>query len=316
MKTFGYTLRDKEGALKKGSLQAVDRIDALRQIKDMGCIPVAVTEGKGVVPSARAPWNPATWNRAVWMAAAGVVLIAALSVWLTADKKPAKRPAPVTAAAGTPSRSVRSALPTNQTVKTVRPAPKPVPVPSAVGTPTRGVRDETALPRPAVASEKRPHQTPAPKPVAEEQKPQRPSAYKTKTEQLLAMAMSVPPGSAIPPLPITQGLDSDFANSLTNVIVIYDDDDDRTAAIKEDVAITKNQLLELVKQGRSVADVLKEYQDTTNERAEVRNAAQRELTDLIKNGTPEEAKAYLDKVNKAFTELGVEPIAMPRQSAR
>ena len=108
MKTFGYTLRNKEGALKKGSLQAVDRNDALRQIKAMGCILVSVSEGKSLAAGKRAPWDPATWNRAVWLSVAGVILIAALSVWRAADKKPAKRTAPATAAVEAPPRSVRA----------------------------------------------------------------------------------------------------------------------------------------------------------------------------------------------------------------
>jgi hypothetical protein len=316
MKTFGYTYRDKEGALKSGSLQARDRADALRQIKDMGYIPIAVTEGKAPVAGARTSWNPATWRPAVWVgAAAGVVLVAALSAWLMASKKPAKRSAPATTTAETPRRGARSALPASQTAKAVPlAAPKPVLATDPVAvTPLQINRDATVQPNSAVVSKKSPSQVSASEPGEEEQTPKRSSPYKSKTEQLLAMAMSVPPGAAMPPLPITRELDSDFADSLTNVIVIYDDDDDRTAAIKEDVAVSKNELLELVMQGRSVAEVLKEYQNTTNERAAIRNEAQRELADLLKSGKPEEAKAYLDQINKAFTDLGIEPIAMPRK---
>jgi len=119
----------------------------------------------------------------------------------------------------------------------------------------------------------------------------------------------------VPPLPISKDLDMDFVNSLSNEIVIYDDDDDRTANIKENVAVTKNQLLELVKQGRSVSEVLKEYEKQTNERAAIRSEAQVELSNLIKNGSTKEAKAYLENINKAFGDLGIEPITLPRARA-
>ena len=154
---------------------------------------------------------------------------------------------------------------------------------------------------------------PVPTPPGEEEhKPPRPSPYKTQTEALLSMAMSVPPGASIPPMPIPPDLDNDFANSLTNVIVIYDDDDERTAAIKEDVAVTKNQLLELVMQGRNVAEVLKEYQEETNKRAAIRSEAQIHFNKLLRDGSPDEAKAYMEEVNRAFAELGIEPICVPR----
>jgi len=127
--------------------------------------------------------------------------------------------------------------------------------------------------------------------------------------------MSVPPGASIPPLPISKNLDADFVNSLTNTIVIYDDDDERTANIKENVAGAKNQILDMIKQGRSVSDVLKEYQDTVNEHASLRSEAQIELRNLSETSSPEEAKAYLDKVNKALKSLGLEPVSLPPSRA-
>jgi len=122
--------------------------------------------------------------------------------------------------------------------------------------------------------------------------------------------MSIPPGAPVPPLPIVGNLDSDFVNSLTNTIVIYDDDDERTANIKENVAIAKNQLLELVKQGRSVSEVLQEYQNKANEQADLRSEAQKELSELYQSGKTEEAKTFMEKVNKEFTESGITPISM------
>jgi len=308
MKTFGYTYRDKEGALKSGSLQAPDRIDALRQIRAMGCVPVSVTEGKVAVAGRRAPWN-----RAVWIGVTVVVLVAALSVWLNAAKKPAKRAAPVTAAVGTVPRTVRGSF-----GETALPASPPIAETPPVGTPPRGVPDEPALTNnSAIVTKSRPQPVAVSEPDVEQTAPPpTPRPFKTATEQMLSMAMSLPPGVMMPPLPIPPGIEDDFANSLTNKIVIFEDDDERTIEHKEKVAQAKLHLLELVKQGRSVSDVLNEYQETTNERVEVRNEAGMELANILKNGTPQEAKTYLDKINKAFTDLGIEPITMPHQSAR
>ena len=142
--------------------------------------------------------------------------------------------------------------------------------------------------------------------------PRRPTSFKGSTEQLLAMAMSAPPGAMIPPLPIAGNLDEDFINSLTNTIVIYDDDDERTVQLKENVAAAKNQMLELLKQGRSVSDVLKEYQETNNERAAIRSEAQRELNALHRSGKTQEAKEYMEKVNETFKDMDIDPISPPQ----
>ena len=307
MKTFCYTSRDHSGALKKGTLQAIDRADALRQIKSMDCVPVSVTESSGVASGAHVSWNP-TWNRrAVWLATAAVLLIAALVVW----RSVAKRHEPPAAALGTPPQSVRPSQPANQAVKSARAVPKPKPAVSAAETPPQDVPQtaEAAEMLPTPASGVSPAvQAEALKPP---QPPKPPNPYKTQTEQVLAMALSVPPGASIPPLPLSPNLNADFAKSLTNKIAIYDEDDDRTINTKENVAVAKGQLLELVKNGQNVSDVLKELQDKTNERAELRSQAKRKLADLYKNGSPEEAQAYLETVNKTFKEQGIEPISPP-----
>jgi len=70
MKVFDYRFRDIAGALKKGTLQAVDRPDARRQIKTKGCAPVPVTEGNAAHSGVRVPMNTGGHRRDLWMAAA------------------------------------------------------------------------------------------------------------------------------------------------------------------------------------------------------------------------------------------------------
>ncbi|HNX35032.1 MAG TPA: hypothetical protein PKM57_10415 [Kiritimatiellia bacterium] len=303
MKSFGYTFRDASGALKKGTLQAEDRTDALRQIKAKGCVPVSVAEGQ---TAAGGPaWNPAWTVRGAWIAAAGVVLIGGLAVWHRAERKPVKRPAVVAA-------DIKKAAPAAKP-KPVKPvAAKPVQVP-AITVPAADVPNPEPKPATAAAlpaSQPLPPPAPQPSEIAVET-PVRPHQFKNKTEQLLSMAMSVPPGGFVPPLPISPEMEQDFAKSLTNEIVIFDDDDERTANIKENVAVAKNQLIEMVKQGRSVADVIQEYQKTRNAHTAARSEAQAELSNLYRSGKTQEAREYMEKVNKAFTELGIDPVSLP-----
>lgn len=307
MKTFGYTSRDKSGALNNGTLQAVDRIDALRQIKSRGCVPVAVTEGKSVAASTRVAWNPA-WSKTAFLAATAVILIAAVVLWLKVDRTPvSKEQRAEERGMRTTPRASRHAHSTNQTAKTVKQSPQPIPAAVVQDVPAEPPAKPDAIPAA--------HKAAPPAPVtqtAEPEAPKRPNTYKSATEGLLSMAMSIPPGELIPPLPISADLDADFANSLTNVIVVYDDDDAHAVNIKENVAVAKNQLLEQLKAGQSVSEVLKAYEKDTNERASIRIEAQQELNKIIESGSQEEAAEYVEKVNKAFAEIGVEPISLPR----
>jgi len=304
MKTFAYTYRNLSGALKRASLQAPDRADALRQIQAQGHVPVSVTEGKGASPRANVSWSP-KWNKPVWVAALAAGLIAALVFWRLNGERPAfsSVPVPVQPSQAQTSKpaSVNSKAPTSK-----------VPVNVHADIPVADIPREKDKPQHKKISAP---SIPSPGPAVEIEPPPPPRhSYKTATEGLLSMAMSIPPGEMIPPLPISKDLDDDFAKSLTNTIVIYDDDDEQTASTKENVAVAKNQLLKLVAEGRSVAEVLKEFERETNERAAVRSEAQKELATIYENGSPEEAKAYLEKINKAFNELGIEPISLPRQS--
>jgi peptidyl-tRNA hydrolase len=308
MKTFGYSCRDNSGALKKGTLRAIDRTDALLQIKTMDCIPISVTEGKGETTSSRMARIHTGRNTIIYLVVAIVVLIVAMVEWRIVHQNPVAKNQPIATFATKPlPKNVYSTPQTNQTVKTVQAVPRTVPAP-----PTSHKDD---APQTAIAKTPTSRETITPEPETEmEPQTKRSSPYKSATEQLLAMAMSVPPGARIPPLPIAGNLDKDFANSLTNTIVIYDDDDANTVSMKENVAAAKMQLLEAVKQGRSVAEVLQEYQNSANEKISARNEALQELTALYQSGKPEEAQAYLEKINKAFNDLGIAPISPPIHS--
>jgi len=313
MNVFTYQYWDENGAVRSDTLRAANRAEALRQIRDAGRSVITLTEGKASVPGRRALWNPVVWNRAAWIGVAGVVLVAALSVWLTANKKPAKRPAPEaakveTSPAGTPPRGVRGGF-----GETALPASRPTVETPATGAPPR--------PQPPVAdaavsrnANLRPLHPPPEETEEEEVKPSR--RFTNISEGLLAMALSVPPGAPVPPLPIPPNIETEFAKALTNDIVLYEDDDERTVELKENIAAAKEQMREMVKQGQSVAEILTEYQNRANEEAALRRQAQLELNKLFRSGAVEEAQAYHDEVNQIFSELGITPIDLHRNRRR
>lgn len=306
MKTFCFTSRDNTGALKKGSIQAVDRADALRQIKSKGCVPVSVTEGSGIATGTRELWSPALTKLTLGLAGSVVIVVALWGVWRTYEKRmPVKSAALKTENVALSTRAVHVTKPENPSKKVVPVAPTLQPIADVAAPPS------PAVPQPIENQPATPSQ-PVPVEPQPPQPPQPPNPYKSQTEQLLAMAMSVSPGTSVPPLPLSPSLETDFSNSLTNVIVIYSDDDAKTANTKENVAVAKNQLLELVKNGRSVSEVLKEYQDTVNGQVELRNQAQQELNALYQSGKTEEAQSFLEKINSSFKEQGIQGISVPR----
>jgi len=308
MKKFTCVMRDNAGALKQDVLQAQDRADALNQIRKLGRVPVSVTEGDLPV----SPFTGRRNMRFVWVGVFGCLAVVAALVFLgwprgapqknDHDKVPPKRAdtpktasqhkrPQVSATAKTEdlsnerlalTRETKALAPADGTSETI-----PSPVKKETGHARLPVQPADGIPLP-----------PQPKP----------HSYKSATEGLLSMALSAKPGEMMPPMPIANNLDEDFANSLTNTIVIYEDDDERTAALKENVAVAKMELLELVRQGKSVSEALKEYQDNANKQAALREEAQRELAELRKTATPQQVEEYLKKLNDALNEMGIEPI--------
>ncbi|MDR3221344.1 MAG: hypothetical protein LBU46_04945 [Candidatus Accumulibacter sp.] len=328
MKTFAYTLRDTSGALKHGALRAADRADALRQLNAMGGAPVSVSEGaKGGAPvsvsegakgggASRSVRPSAAMPRTAALAVALIGAAGAWVVWhcLRANKPPLRARQPARAAlAVAPGRT--AAPPSGATPETEPVLQTPAaPVRAAVSPPEPQSRTETqALISLASALPQAP--LPAQAAAAPELDPQplKTPAFNNLSDNVLALALDVPPGSPIPPVPIPAGMEQEFAKSLTNEIFLYDSDDGRTAALKERVAIIKNELARMAAGGRNVAEALEEYQRETNENEAMRSKAQRELTALYRQGSLQKARDYMNEMNQVFKEYGVGPISMPRQ---
>jgi len=301
-------MRDNAGALKQEVVQAQNRTDALTQIRKLGGVPVSVTENEQPGPSFGGRRN---------MRLAGVgagcclAAVAALIFW--------RWPRNVTK---TRDRDTLSLKKVDSTAVVSPPTRLHVDVSGQndISSEDRQMTDRIVKPRLSAEEKTKPVEPPVQNESGQTRLPvqpggsipvppqPKPHSYKSATEGLLSMALSTKPGEMMPPMPIAKNLDEDFANSLTNTIVIYEDDDERTAALKENVAVAKMELLELVRQGKSVSEALKEFQDNANKQAELREQAQRELAELRKTATPQQVEEYLNKINDALNEMGIEPI--------
>jgi hypothetical protein len=310
MKTFGYTMRDRTGALQRGSLQARDRQEALQQIRALGGTPVNVTEG-GASTQTPFVWQPA-WTRAAVVLGAAVVLIAGVVLYLQRSRTP-PRPAPAPKPASVAPSGTKTPRPADAPRPDTPPAnprtgiasprvPATGPAPVA---PPAGSRS-TASPRVAQATPSATEEPP------EEAPPARPAPYQSTTEQLLAMMTSVPPGVEMPPLPISSDLEDDYNASLTNVLVIDENTTEEQAIQLENVAWAKVDLSELVSQGWKPGEILSEIAAQHNEASVLRRVTSAELKRMVEEKAfpAAELESELKIVNQKLAEMGMPEITL------
>ena len=308
MKTFGYTMRDKAGALKRGSLQALDRQEALQKIRSMGGTPVTVTEGGS--PKASFVWQPA-WTRAACMLGVGVALLAGVAFWLQRPRAPRAAPIPARPSAHTPAAHTPAApvVPSRSPGGTDNPDSAVAPrTPSARRSlPSLPIRppDSTGRAGPGPAARSTPDD-PEPAP------PARPAPFKTATEQLLSMMASVPPGVQMPPLPVPENLDEDFSRARTNVLEIYDADNDKMTGAIETVAWAKVDLDALVEQGWKPDAILRELARNHNEEAHLRSNVSTVLKKMVEEEKLSKAELMQEllQVNTELAERGLPEITL------
>jgi len=102
----------------------------------------------------------------------------------------------------------------------------------------------------------------------------------------------------------------DLQQALIDKIVINDDDDEDTIAIKQSVEDVKNELIELLKNGEDIAEIL------TNTRSELKQLGiyKEQLAEMIEDGqysdglSDEEVEDFVTAANIMLQEKGIEPL--------
>jgi hypothetical protein len=143
-------------------------------------------------------------------------------------------------------------------------------------------------------------------------RPSRPPVFKHMTDDLISMAMGSSGGGQMPPLPLSGNLDKEFLESLKDPIVINDDDTEEIKERKRIVAETRKEIDALMKQGISFRAILAEHEKVFNENAQIRAEANAELRKICEEGDAEGVQKYLDTINAAFQEMGIEELRMPK----
>ena len=141
----------------------------------------------------------------------------------------------------------------------------------------------------------------APKPV-----------FDNASDQVIAMAVSgAASGGSMPPMPMMDNADEAFSKSLEKEIVINDDDSEKVKALKREVMAVREEMRQLIAEGQSFTDVMKEHRDMVNRNAELRKEAMRILEEFVESGDADGARECLEKVNAALGEAGIDGIEMP-----
>ncbi len=302
MKTFSYTATDKDWALKRGVLQAEDRIAALAELRKRGLTPVSVTEG-------RAP--RAARGRVVATAVCGALALLALGggLWLARQRgRPAAVPAPATAARSAPRAAPPAAAArVPETESPAAPSRGPVAAAAAPAAPAAAPavsappRKRPALKRPARVVEAVPG-------LATNAPP--PHGYSSATELVINMIVNTRPGAVPPPL-LRLPPHENIAEILERDIAVYDEDSPRTVEEKANVAYAKQLLKEYLAQGGDPEAFLVHYHGTLKQAFEERQAAQKYTMELIRAGDKKGAEEYMTRKNAELGERGIMPVQIP-----
>ena len=145
-----------------------------------------------------------------------------------------------------------------------------------------------------------------------------PPVFKHASDSYLAMALSVPVGAEMAPLPDLSnegGLDKAFMESLKEDIFIEDGDSERIKDLKVKVVAARETMKALLKEGYSFVEVLEDTRKNINENVELRAQMTAQYHDLLQKGFSEDAESLRIKVNKVFAEMGIEDI-QPRKNRK
>ena len=144
----------------------------------------------------------------------------------------------------------------------------------------------------------------------------KPPVFQHATDQLISVALSGSNDEELPPLPLGDGMEADFFESLKTPIVIKPDDSDAIKQAKENVIEARKIIDEELRKGRSFKEVLEEHLAQRKQNSEMRETAMQAVRDLQQNGDAALVNEYVEKVNALLDEHGVGAIPHPDDAPR
>lgn len=142
--------------------------------------------------------------------------------------------------------------------------------------------------------------------------------FDNAVDQVIAMAISVKPGQSMPPLPnLDASLEEDFLKSLVSPIVINDSDSEEVKELKAKVKETKAYIVDEIKNGGSLLDVLKAHQEEMERISDNHLMAIQEMQKVREEYGDAAAKEFVREVNESFKVRGIPEIELnPKQETQ
>jgi len=136
--------------------------------------------------------------------------------------------------------------------------------------------------------------------------------FDNASDQIIAMASAgAESGHEMPPMPMMDNADEEFMKSLEKKITISNDDSDEVKALKQNVIAIREEIRQLVSEGHSFAEVIKEHRDIVNHGVEMRKEATRMIKEFLDSGDHGAAAECLERVNETLAGMGIQKIEMP-----
>jgi len=139
---------------------------------------------------------------------------------------------------------------------------------------------------------------------------ERENALPTSADQMLAM-MTANNGFGAPPLPQVNNFENDFADALKIPIEILPTDSKEIKELKERVIAARKEMLDLMAEGFSANDVIKDWEKMQEDNVSVRLDAVRKVKEFLKEGDRESAQILCDEYNKVLERAGIMKIELP-----
>ena len=136
-------------------------------------------------------------------------------------------------------------------------------------------------------------------------------AFRRPTDQIIAMAVSAEPGTAVPPLPIGPDAERGFLDSLSEPIPDLDSDTTKMRRLKARVREARAQIAEAMRGGSSFREAMEAHVRESARMADARAEAARMAQEVRREGGEAEARAFTERANAMLEADGVPPIPVP-----
>jgi len=143
--------------------------------------------------------------------------------------------------------------------------------------------------------------------------------FKYGTDQMLAdVLFPLKHGSMAPwPEMDAKAIEKEFARSILDPIVISEDDSEEVRMKKEAVKHARSEMIQLIKEGHSVLDILQQQRDTNEHAKDLRLTVTKELYKMRKEGaSADEIREYLNRANQILEQSGIESVSEPVKRGR